>query len=146
MSQELIAILRELSKLPSVKRKTKEELFKEKNLLECRITGKILNAKDVEFIDTGAITALNIIHPDIREQLPKDFCKIVCVGCKEVVMLVEPGVNNRGFKLEPYRSYHVIDCPKCNPSKYENGVVESRLIEEIYWSNEHKKTIVNFKK
>ena len=132
-----------LASLPPVKPKSFQENLDDAGLLQCRVTGRSFPASMVTIINTGYIKALDIIHPDVKKEIPPEYCRIVCVVCKEVILVVKPGTNNRGFELKPGRCYHVQDCPKCNPSKYEGKTVESRLIEEIVWSKDHKRLILN---
>jgi RNase P subunit RPR2 len=146
MNNILEKIIRALSAMPPVAKKSFEENLSDSGLILCRMTGKAFPVTDLTVINTGPIKCVNRISKEALASIPKDFCPIACVGCKEIIAWISPGTNNRGFTLKPRKAYHVLDCPDCNPEKFKGLTVESRLIEEIYWSKEHSRTIVNFSK
>lgn len=61
----------------------------------------------------------------------KDLAKaarIVCVGCREVVAMVEPFKEKNGFVWKPGGFYHVMECPRCAKAKALEG---SPIVEKI---------------
>lgn len=129
-----------LQKLPRPKYENIDDWLNTTGQIICSCPKKkAFPVSQVQIIDTGYLKVIDRTCPNCEKDMPKDWARVICIGCKEVVARIKPGTNNRGFKIEPYKSYHIEDCPRCNPDKYNNKVVESRLIEEIVWSKRNPK-------
>lgn len=50
------------------------------------------------------------------DQSVKDWCKIICVTCREVIARRKPSHDPKyGFTYKPGECYHVKNCPTCKP-------------------------------
>lgn len=61
----------------------------------------------------------------------KEFTKvarIVCIGCKEVVAMVEPFKERTGFQWTAGGFYHVVECPNCSK---QFAMKQSHILEKI---------------
>jgi hypothetical protein len=65
-------------------------------------------------------------HKDYAREI-RQFCRLVCIGCSEVVMVAEPGPEKgSGFVWPAGGCLHVNDCPACKA-----GVKKSAIIEKL---------------
>lgn len=72
---------------------------------------------------------------EYAEDLRK-LARIVCVGCREVVALLEPFKEPRGgFEWEARRCYHIADCPVCSGDPRQTA---SHVIEKIQFYKANK--------
>lgn len=49
---------------------------------------------------------------EYRKDLDK-VARIVCAGCREVIHVMEPGVERTGYTWRPGSFAHVAECPSC---------------------------------
>jgi hypothetical protein len=55
----------------------------------------------------------------------------MCYTCKEVIAYTAPGTDpDDGFKRIPGETYHIADCPKCNPDKFKGDNVLTVFAEK----------------
>lgn len=125
----------------------------EENIIQpqarCKACGKLVSLENMPIIDTGVIKGVTVgLCKDCFDALMKEkLCGIVCMKCKQVRSFVEPQTNPQtGFKMEPGKFYHILDCPACNPEKYENKTVPAIIIEEALYNEKVKKHLIETNK
>ena len=126
--------IEQLDKLPEPGSQTDDA----STFVTCACGQKLIPRTEVKQFTSAVGVIEDKICDSCFEQVP-EFCPIVCSNCAVVVARLEPGENKRKFKLEPKKVYHIRDCPVCNPQKYQNAVVESRLIEEELYEKANKR-------
>ncbi len=135
--------------LPLVKDLTKdkaEAIFGKSNVNEgyftCKMCGSKVPLSDTHVINTPILK--NVIDSTCkvcRDTCTKEkYCKIVCIGCKEVILWMEPQKDPKsGFEFKPGAVYHIEDCPKCNPDKFKNKVVPTEILESKIYKQKYNK-------
>ena len=122
-----------------------KEFLKKYNLNEgfftCKICKKKVNLSDIKVINTPILqNVTDIICEDCQKSFQQEkFCKIVCVGCKEVIAWMPPHKDNKtGFEFKPNHIYHILYCPKCKPELFNSSnpvpveIIESKLYNQKY--------------
>lgn len=87
------------------------------------------------------LTYVDVVCDSCRPSL-KDKSVIVCAGCKEAVLRVDPHKDKDGFAFEKGKTYHLDKCPVCE--KRRKGLaapvnVVSLIIEKHLWLKRIKK-------
>lgn len=100
----------------------------------CQGCGKRIEISKMPVVPhTGAVrNAADCLCESCRREYADEIRKVgrlVCVGCREVLALVEPGKEKRGgFVWEPGRCYHVANCPACAKEKIDHSPVVEKLM------------------
>lgn len=122
-----------VNSLPKPKFETFEAAQESKGQAKCACKQKWISITEIRPV----VTPLGIEGTDstCAECLKtvKGMCPIFCAGCREVVSYLAPGKDPDGFERERGKIYHIRDCPKCNPDKFdvEDGeAVETILVEK----------------
>jgi hypothetical protein len=88
---------------------------------------------------TGAVAgALDVVCKScalVHGKTLAKLCRIVCVGCREVVHIMEPGKERCGFVWEPGACYHVTECPVCSKTQ---ALKKSPVVELILFYKTNK--------
>lgn len=61
----------------------------------------------------------------------RKLCRIVCVGCREVVAVLEPGKEKTGFVWKAGSCLHVAECPVCTPKR--GKLRSSQIVEKLVY-------------
>lgn len=69
------------------------------------------------------INYTDLLCEDCRKEF-SDAPRIVCLGCRSLMGFYKHGKQSTGFVFEKKRHYHIVDCPRCNPSRRSTPVVE----------------------
>ena len=111
--------------------------------LTCKYCGKRIPISKMKLVNSSV--KHNILDP-ICDECFNEFSKmkvvsIACLGCNEIIARMNPKKYKSGFETKSGNIYHIMDCPSCNPKKWEdNPMASSSIIEEqIYNSKLSKK-------
>lgn len=109
-------------------------------VFKCKNCGKLVSNSKLKIFNTKIINgAVAYLCDDCWNYLNKNgLVKLVCVKCKEVRKIMEPFKNPKtGFEFKKGESYHMQDCPVCNPDKFTNNpkgtLVPVVIIEEAIY-------------
>jgi len=95
----------------------------------CSCGKKRIGPEEIQTLVTPFSRACDRTCDDCKK-LVKGLCPIVCVGCKEVIAYLQPGKDEDGFIRERGKTYHVKDCPQCNPSRFSKTKDGSSILAE----------------
>lgn len=108
----------------------------------CKNCGKQVPILKLKIFNTKIINgAIAYLCDDCWDYVNKNgLVKLVCAKCKEVRKIMEPFKNPKtGFEFKKGESYHMQDCPVCNPEKFTNvpegTVVPVVIIEEAIYDS-----------
>ncbi len=89
-------------------------------------------------LDTGVAQILNNVCEGCAdgEKMDRELARIVCWGCKKVVMRLAPHRDRDGFNFVAGATYHTNACPVCSP-----GIDTSVIAEKMVWSKRQGKTL-----
>jgi len=109
-------------------------LWYHKKLITCACCNKQDTINNYTVIDTGYIKALDgCCNLCLKGAGAESTCPIVCLQCKQVILRLEPYVDNDGFKFKSRHAYHVDTCPKCSEDLESSMVIEKKLyLKERY--------------
>lgn len=108
----------------------------------CKVCGKQTPLTEIKHINTRVVNnVVDATCKECRRQFNlEQLCKIVCVGCKEVIALVPPKKDPKtGFTMHPNTTYHIMHCPKCHPELFKEKdkeipvkIIESDIYERMF--------------
>lgn len=75
-----------------------------------------------QMIERG-INYTDLVCEDCRKEW-HNWPRIVCLGCRSLMGFYKPGKQATGFEFEKGRHYHILDCPRCNPTRRSTPVLE----------------------
>jgi hypothetical protein len=86
-------------------------------------------------LDTGVTQILNNVCDGCAEghKMDKELARVVCWGCKKVVMRISPHRDKDGFLYRAGHTYHTNACPVC-----QKGVESSVLAEKMVWMKKNR--------
>lgn len=143
MDKEELLKLKELANLDKA---SVVKIFGKDNVQDgfftCKTCGKQTPISEMGIVSSQVLD--NILDPicnECREEFKKmKVVSIACIGCKEIIARMEPKKYKNGFETKAGHIYHIADCPKCNPEKYNkpNEPVPSPIIEEQLFNRRQK--------
>ena len=98
------------------------------NMVRCACGKKWIPFEDVRMFNTGVCTATDSICKECRNDVAK-HAMIVCCKCQAVVARVPPQHCPGGFRYEPNRCYHIVECPNCNPDVEVSAIIEKKIFD-----------------
>lgn len=100
--------------------------------------GKMCSPLKFSPLHTGVMQVLNNVCPGCKDgaKADKELSKIVCVGCRKVVLRPPPFRDPDGFTYVAGKTYHTENCPVCKPD-----IVQSLIIEKVLYMKKQGKTI-----
>lgn len=89
-------------------------------------------------LDTGVTTILNNVCAGCVEgqKMDQQLARVVCYGCRKVVMRVSPSRDADGFVFKAGQTYHTNACPAC-----QKGVEASMLVEKVIWMKKQGRAV-----
>lgn len=89
-------------------------------------------------LDTGVMTILNNVCEGCVEgrRMDRELARIVCAGCRKVVMRVSPSTDPDGFVYKAGQTYHTNACPAC-----QDGLEASMLVEKVIFMKKQGKSL-----
>jgi hypothetical protein len=82
-------------------------------------SGRWVNGKEIE----PGVNYTDLLCEDCRKEF-HNWPRIVCLGCRRLMGFYRPGKQSTGFVFEMGRHYHILDCPRCNPTRRSTPVLE----------------------
>ena len=106
----------------------------------CKNCGKLVSNAKLKIFNTKILNgAVAYLCDDCWDYINKNgLVKLVCIKCKEIRKVMEPFKNPKtGFEFKRGESYHMQDCPVCNPGKFtdcpEGTLVPVTIVEEAIY-------------
>lgn len=99
---------------------------------------KKANPRQFSVLNTGVLQVLNNVCRgcSLGCKLDKELVRVVCVGCRKVVMRFPPTKDPDGFVYKADTSYHTERCPVCSP-----GLDKSVIIEKVIFMRKNGKKL-----
>jgi hypothetical protein len=72
---------------------------------------------------TPGINYTALLCEDCEKEF-RDWPRIVCLSCRSLMGFYKYGRQATGFVFEKNRHYHIVDCPRCLPSRRSTPVLE----------------------
>lgn len=103
----------------------------------CPLCKKHVPISDIARDEYSEIVKDKIVDTTCKEcrdlMVKEKACRIVCVKCKEVFCYMPPSKNKvTGFEMKPGHTYHIMECPKCNPEIKQTNIIESEIYKQKY--------------
>jgi hypothetical protein len=104
---------------------------------DCACTKKA-NPYQFSALDTGVLQVLNNVCRGCSQglKLDKEMARVVCVGCRRVVMRFPPVKDPDGFEYKAGTSYHTERCLVCSP-----GLDKSVIVEKVIFMRKNGKKL-----
>jgi len=123
LPEDLVAVLRKLRPPPALKASIIDGTS-----LKC-VCDKYVPLSNLEIFDSGVAKIVSNVCKGCREATKQDreTARVVCVSCRQVVMRIEPHQDKSGFKFLANHTYHLEECPSCNPDIQKSIILEKKL-------------------
>ena len=79
----------------------------------CLCGEKFIAVQDLKVFTTMDQKVLDLTCKDCRANM-QDSSRIVCMGCREVIINMDPHKKKNGFSFVKNGVYHVTRCPRCD--------------------------------
>ena len=90
-------------------------------------------------IKSSMVQAVDRICHSCQQSFPSDYARVVCLGCREVVLRIKPRRDSNAFEFIKRGVYHMESCPGCVPEITRSIIIEKELFDRI---RQNRKVIV----
>lgn len=88
--------------------------------------GHLSHLRECLTLDTGVITVVSDVCRGCTSAIKQDkkMARVVCLGCRAVVLRISPHKHPDGFEMKANTTYHIERCPVCSSDSSESLIVE----------------------